>query len=120
MGVTFLESLASIYLGLNLNKVHWDEDFYVCPYSILVQKYVALDALVSRKIGQFLRSKNTFNDDNLRPDVLQTWKGDAVSYLVEKRVAAVGTITFVGGNGNQTKYKNATVGTSKVLFEIKK
>ena len=46
--ITSLENLASIYLGLNLNEVHRDEDFSECPLPASLQKHAALDALVSR------------------------------------------------------------------------
>ena len=51
--ITSLENLASIYLGLNLNKVHRDEDFSEHPLPASLQKHAALDALVSWQIGEF-------------------------------------------------------------------
>ena len=59
-----------------------------------------------------------FNDDDFRPDVFQMWPGDAVAYLIGKRIATVGTITFVGGNGHQIACGNVTVGENKILFQI--
>ena len=50
--------------------------------------------------------------------MLEIEKDDTVSYLIRQRVAATGTITFVGGNGYQTKHGNVTVGSNKVLFKI--
>ena len=52
--------------------------------------------------------------------MLQMRVGDAVAYLIGKRTAAVGKITFVGGNGCQTRCGNVTVGESAVLFQIEK
>ena len=118
IGATSLENLASTYLGLNLNKVHRNEDFSIDPLPITLQKYAALDALVSRKIGELLQSKITMDSSNLRPAMIEIEKDDTASYLIGRRVAATGTITFVGGNGYQTKHGNVTVGSNKVLFKI--
>ena len=115
---TSLENLASTYLGLNLNKVHRNEDFSINPLPITLQKYAALDALVSRKIGELLQSKITMDSSNLRPAMIEIEKDDTASYLIGRRVAASGTITFVGGNRYQRKHGNVTVGSNKVLFKI--
>ena len=47
-GVTLLENLVSIFLGLNLSKAYRDEDFYACAFPVSIQKYAVLDMLLSQ------------------------------------------------------------------------
>lgn len=118
MDGTSLEKLAAKYLGLNVNKSCRIEDFSIYPLPMHLQQYSALDALVSRKLGEFLRHKNESNDNDLVPAMLQLQIGDKVSYKIGRKVAATGELTFVGGNGYQTRYGNTTVGSGKALLHI--
>ena len=78
-----------------------------------------LDALVSRKLGELLRYKRFNNDVVSAPSVLlQLQVGDAVSCTIGRKIAASGTLTFVGGNGLQTRYGNITFECSKVLLKM--
>ena len=58
MNRTLLENLASNYLDLSLNKSHRDDDFSIYPLPIYLQRYSALDALVSRKLAEILKLKH--------------------------------------------------------------
>ena len=117
MNGTSLENLASNYLGLSLNKSHRDEDFSAHPLPIHLQRYSALDALVSRKLGEVIKLKHQ-NVNNDIPETLHLEVGDNVNYIIGSKVSASGTLTFVSGNGLQTRYGGTTVGANKALFQI--
>ena len=85
-----------------------------------MQRHAALDPLVSRKLGELLRYQNFNNDNASAPSVLQLQVGDAVSYIIGRKIAASGTLTFVGGKGLQTRYGNIAVGCSKILLKMEK
>ena len=67
-----------------------------------------------------MQYKNISTDNSIRPAILQIQVEDTVTYLIGKNVVAIGTVTFVGENGYQTKYGNVTVGSNKILFQITK
>ena len=112
-----LENLASNYLGLSLNKSHRDDDFSAHPLPIHLQRYSALDALVSRKLGEVLKLKHQ-NVTNDIPATLHLEVGDNMNYIIGSKVSASETLAFVGGNGLQTRYGGTTVGANKALFQI--
>ena len=51
---TSLEKLAAKHLRLNISKSCREEDFSIYPLPAHLQRYSALDALVSRKLGEIL------------------------------------------------------------------
>ena len=77
-----------------------------------------LDALVSQKLGELLRHKNQNKNANIKPAMLNLEVGDMVSYMIGSKAAATGTLTFIGSNGIQTRYRNSANGINKVLFKI--
>ena len=116
---TSLENLALSYLGLSINKTHRDEDFSVFPLPIHLQRYAALDSLVSRRLGELLYQKKIENaNDIVSPTSLQIQ--EKVAYMIGQRIAAIRTLDFIGGNRYQRRYGNTTVGSNKVLFKISK
>ena len=48
MGRTSLKNLSLKHLGINLQKVHRNEDWSQSPLPITLQRHAALDSLVSR------------------------------------------------------------------------
>jgi len=50
--------------------------------------------------------------------MLQLQIGNKVSYVIGGKVAAIGELTFVGGNGYQTRYGDTTIGNGKALLLI--
>ena len=92
----------------------------MCPLPAHLQRHAALDALVCRKLGELLRYKNFNNDNTSAPSASQLQVGDAASYTIGRKIAASGALTFVGGNGLQTRHGDITVGCSKVLLKIEK
>ena len=70
MNGTSLEVLASKCLGLNLNKTYCNEDVSMFSLPIEFHQLSALDAIVSRKLGELLWDKMFNSDTVVKPALL--------------------------------------------------
>ena len=76
---TSLEKLVAKYLGLSINKSCSEEDFSIYPLPMHLQRYSALDTLVSRKLEELLQHKNESIDCTMVPSMSKLQIGDKVS-----------------------------------------
>jgi len=119
---TSLQDLALHYLSVYIAKEAQLEDWTRHPLPSKLIMYAALDALISRKIGEEisrrLRTKRSCGfpmveePENLKPGV-------QVSLRLSGRIVAEGNISFVGSQTEKRKWGGITIGAKKALVALK-
>ena len=122
---TGLQALAAKYLGIHVNKSPRLEDFSAEKLPAHLIQYAALDAVVSRLIGEKLFEQHTEKGKSQLgvvqegPKSAQLTVGSTVELYQSGKVVACGILHFVGATGRiQERWGKLTVGAQKALIDI--
>ena len=117
---TSLCNLCRIYLNLNLLKTHEIADYSVENLARELIEYSALDAVISRRLGEIILSKVSNVDSNncVAPPILE--KDEKVKVLMSGRIIAEGVVSFIGRKKTKEKWGTTTLSNGKDLIHIQK
>jgi hypothetical protein len=117
---TGLQGLSRRYLQLHIDKFGQHEDWSIRPLESggdLI-KYAALDALLSRKLGEELVCLLLQRPGGMIETPAGLRVGQKVDLFLAGKVATSGTVEFIGFAGQQKQWGTITIGKGKALLKV--
>jgi hypothetical protein len=119
---TGLQGLSRQYLQLHVDKFGQQEDWSICPFESggdLI-KYATLDAHLSLKLGEEVTRLLLQRPGGMIETPAGLTVGQKLDLFLAGKVAASGTVEFIGFAGQQKRWGMTTVGKGKALLKVEK